>query len=1118
MDNDKKNGVRRRLNFNAVANKVERERARERKPRKKAPKKADYIRQYIHGIAQLRNPNINPQNEVNKKRIRIRKSFTNTGYNGVLTNQSQKNLADSLLTLLSMKKQKDLSTQSLTNIELKGLRNKLDKDKKIKKDTDVKLEDILWLTHHYLQSQRKLLTNRKKQAVINERKARNKEYANLNAKKKAEEKQKKAAAKVIRNKAEQNRLALLNNNVRKALNNGEVKIKQLKKDISAIKRKTTKGYKNINGLNPKLSAFFRKERNEGLTNKEQQDWDKLRGHKDDIVNMLGKQARDEQAKEEELEKLRNQKAKILKNAKNAEAKIKAANKAREAAAKKKAKENAAAAAKKAKENAEAVAKKAKENAAAVAEKAKKNAADKKFLGNLDAKAIANMKKQTNADIGVKKLDDEIKAIKLDSTTVGDAIHNKSHEIAKLQRKLTQTYGRQYYTVLGESNKEEDKLVLDTLKDLNKELDKMRKDKQTINQRITKAKDDRTKLKKKGKINPTKMFYLYQIGELLDNEGLYSPKIMLKLNNYTKDTLKSYYLQLKPLVELKYLKIPEFKNRAKNLMNKNSFYSALQLSSHSFTKTNENRERIFTSNVLSEKAKYHALKDTFYNLSRKGDVQKIMELKISPYWKARILVKSVFYTPFVSLDDIKLITPNVLNSNQRIKNAVDDARKRLVLKERIQIMEPIFAKKKVIKNKIKMNKGKITTINKNKIAKVLNHLNVVLTKKQKNVAKLRKNYENVNNSPNKLKLKLIKTEISRRNKEIRDIFKDMKKYKKMTDTATKLTAVVKGRLTRKVTTLQKDINKAEKQAKKAEQKIQNLTNLRAGIIKPANIANRKRLAEQKKVINRFIGKLAQNTRTTTKHKYRILNKLMEPNAAVDFAGETGLSTELARVLGKKGLVCHLEDKSVQYVKNYIPQLRESLYALSVQYLNQYNAKNTLEEKKKFHEQFLNKVVNKAAYPCLEGTFTGITNAIANEGFEWNGHKGWKKNHPYMLNKQNDIVKLRDILFAKAIGSYYKTLNNNGKKKFQGKSRKDQMIQIWGTLKEKELAHGEFITQLIQINNPQGKKVRQAYVDAFKTTAEYLYENNKIYTNEELNKMNEEFNKLTIKNLEPVIIPL
>ena len=1061
-------------------------------------KKADHIREYQNGLRAVRNVNKNPKNVVNEERKRVSTKLKNLGFHNVLTNKSQDDLVNVYIVGIRLTGKTQNMAQKLwrhtfIGDRLTNLREIIRKDKTIKKDQDVTLAELSWLVRKFLVAKIKEMKQAEVKAankvIVNQRAARNKRLKEMEA----EEKQKRDAARVRRNKAAQNRIALLNNNVRKALNNGEIKIKQLVKALANIKRKDKQEYKKLNGLNPKLSAFFIKKRNEGLTNKEQQDYDKLQKQKDGIMNTLEKQVENMKPKERELRKLKNQKANILKNAKNAQKKIKgiakgaiqkaiAANKAREAAAKKKAAETK------------------KKNAA----ETKRKAAETKFFVNLDAKAAANMKQQSNADIGIKKLDDEIVAMTDESKVAKNAVKKKLRELQKLQMKLRKKHGWNYYTILVSSNTEESKLIVETLKDLNKQWDQLKKDIQLLDERIRKAKKDRVDLRKKRKISPTKMFYLNQIGDLLDDVGLYTPKIMLKLNNYVRDALKDYYLQLRQLVESTYLKIPEFKNRAKNLMNKNSFFSALQLSTHSFTKTHENLERIFAS-ALSEEAKYSALKDTTYDLSRNGDVKKIMELKIPPYWKGRILLKSAFYTPFVSLDDIKLITPNVLNSFQRTKNMVEEHRKRLVQKNKVNkaiaTLKPAIMEFKTKLNKKKIDKGIGNLIPNAKLNQFVNNINKTITKKVKDVAKLRTNVSKLSKSKSSKKLTLMQKEITRRNKEIQTLVKDMNRITKL------------------------KTNKTKRRAAGTK-----ITKRALGFLTRKGVENS---AKKKKVIDRFLGKLAQNTRPTLKQKYRLFTDLMKPDSELNYLSQVGNGQLLQDALTKRKMVCHLYGKSPRFIRTYIPGLRQSLYTLALQYFEQHDELNNANDRKNFHNKFLNRLHGASAFPCLEGSITALTTTVIDPGLNWRGHYGIERTEmvndvnkngnpiqrkvviktPINFNKAKDIEALRNIVFGTKLGAYYGTLIRAEKRFYRTLTPVQQLQYMWTKFRDLELSHGMYLEAIGEINGTDGTRVRRAFVDSFKLYGnDIINDNGRIYTNAELNNMNRAFGNLKVTDLE------
>ena len=141
---------------------------------------------------------------------------------------------------------------------------------------------------------------------------------------------------------------------------------------------------------------------------------------------------------------------------------------------------------------------------------KKKANNKKFFGNLDAKAAANMKKQTNADMKIKILDDKIDALTIDKTKIKTALDKKTKEKEALKTKLARKYGWDFYSILEKSNKEEDKLLFEAFNDIHKQWQVLVQEENTLIHAIIPAKKERTAIKKERVINPSKMFYLYQI--------------------------------------------------------------------------------------------------------------------------------------------------------------------------------------------------------------------------------------------------------------------------------------------------------------------------------------------------------------------------------------------------------------------------------------------------------------------------------------------------------------------------------------------------------------------------------------------------------------------------------
>ena len=401
-------------------------------------------------------------------------------------------------------------------------------------------------------------------------------------------------------------------------------------------------------------------------------------------------------------------------------------------------------------------------------------------------------------------------------------------------------------------------------------------------------------------------------------------------------------------------------------------------------------------------------------------------------------------------------------------------------------DALIQEKKANENLKKLKNGKVTNITTNKIEKALDVLNTKITKKTNNLAKLRKNYKNVNNSPNKLKL--IKTEINRRNKEIRDLVKETNKYRKYERAATKITKVAKGRLTRK------------------------------GI---------KNSAEQKKVINRFLGKLAINTRPTLKQKYRLFTDLMKPNSELNFLSESGNGYLLERALYKRKMACHLANKNARFVKAYLPGLRESLYTLASQYFEQHDELNNANDRRNFHKKFLNRLEGASAFPCLEGSITALTTTVIDPGLNWRGHYGLEKKEmhknvngierevvvkvPINFNKVKHIQNLRDIVFGTKLGTYYGTLKRKEKEYYRGLTTKEQLQYMWTKFKDLELLYDQHLTAIGEIGGISGNKTRKAFVESFKLYGNLIYNNDTNYTIDELNAQNQAFNNLKVNDL-------
>ena len=415
------------------------------------------------------------------------------------------------------------------------------------------------------------------------------------------------------------------------------------------------------------------------------------------------------------------------------------------------------------------------------------------------------------------------------------------------------------------------------------------------------------------------------------------------------------------------------------------------------------------------------------------------------------------------------------------------------------------------------------------------MNNQITKKTNNVAKLRKNYENANNSPNKLKL--IKTEINRRNKEISELVKEANKYKKYTKAASKIGAVARGRITRKYTNLLKAQKKAENQVEKARQNIQNLKNVRAG--GKNKVDNRKRLANDREIVNKFLRVLATDTRPTIKQKYRIFTHLMKPDPEINFLSNAGDAGALANALGKRRMVCHLYGTDSKFVKAYIPGLRASLARLATTFfemeekeLGNVNNKNSVMKiKRQYRKKFLNHFDFAGAHPCLEGSITGLTESIFAEGFKWNGYYGRPKKviingkertvkANYNFNNKNDVAYFKEKLVGPTMIAYYDALNNDQKKVMANRNMKGRLRYMWNGLGKYELARAGdnkqgYRTVMKEIDGREGKKLREAFVEAYKTHGNVVPVPLNLQGEEMFNYMNKEeadMNKINKNDLE------
>ena len=1028
------NGVKRKLNFNAVANAPPIQQRRN-----PAKKKEDYIRQYANGLRKLRNGN--QKNHVNRGRKMVLNRIKNIGFNTVLTPKSQDDLVNVYMVGIKLNGKTDNMINKLWNHAMKrdhltNIREIIRNDKTIKKDKDATLGDLSWLMH-------KLLVAKIKSFKVTEVEA-------------AKAKRNKAATKLRNNLIAK----LTNNNAAKFKNIGNSLLKS-QNELVALKKRITSEKGKLDRIRKAMGSMNQKKGNNGFTNKEQQKYNKLTEDEKTTSNLLTKSSRKRVNKSVEVDELKKAKENILQNVK----------------ANKKEIDNAA----------KGIAKGAIQKAIAAnkarIKREKENAMDAKFLINLDAKVVANMKKQSNVDMKLKKLDEEI-----DEMTIGKQNMMKEHEKKKIektkfQQRLTKIFGGDYYDILKKSNKETDKILLDALNDLSERVNTLNREDGIYIGRITKAKKERKAIVKQRKIAPTKMFYLYQIRKLLKNEGLYSQDIMLKLKDFPVYHLKQYYLDFTILVDLQYLNIPEFKNRVKNVMNKPTDSDDLFI--YRFTETPENKVRILASKILSDKAKSYALSASTYDVYRKGDVKQIMDLKISPYWKGRLLLKAQAWSDFLNLDDLNLITQNVLNKSKKLRDVIGYARERLdkeVIRDKaIAKLKPGIMSFKTKLNKKKVAKGVGNLVPNVALNRIINNMNKTITKKVKDTTTLRTNVSKLSKSKSPRKLTLMTKELTRRNKEIQTLVKEYNTIKKFkSNKPTRRTAASKITKSAKVYFFKKGMKNAKM---------------------------------KRDMVSKFINTvIARDTRPTLKQKYRVFTRLMKPDSELNFLAETGNARGLANALGERRLVCHVANKNEKYVRTYIPSLRESLYTLSSQYFDQEKKANN---KSKYRKDFLDRFHSASAFPCLEGTFTALTESIIDPGFEWDGYIGMRKDKrgpvPLDFRDKEHIEYFRDTLIGKSMGLYYKTLSKKLQEDYRNASINKKLNIMWNKFKTLQISHGVYLTPMGEIEENDKIPVRKTFVDAFKMYSDYIYNNNKNYTPNQLTNMNKQMENLNYTNL-------
>ena len=1172
------NGVRRKLNFNAVA----------KKWKEKAPTKKDHIQRLKNGIAQLKNANKNPQNIVNRYTRLMSEQFDKIGYNDVLTKHSQSNLANSVMVSLVTIQNPELTRRVISNTGLQSLYNKIGKNKKIKKNTNVNIDDIIWIAHGYIKDQKKAMKDNKAKANNNARNAKRKEQANAEAKRKTN-------AKAKRNKAAQNKLNLLNNNEMKAFKNAEVNIKQLEKDIATIKRKDKQGYKKLNGLNPKLSKFYKLNINEGLTGNERQAYKKLEKEHDDIMNTLKKQVEVRRAKEKELEKLKNAKAKILKNAANAKKKIKgiakgaiqkaiAANKVRV----KREKENAKSVANIAKiqakingyqndikllGNMNTFDKKIKklrllfkikeyqrdqlseqtapfernirdefgqkaadfiDNAIwgqdvfinalkrrnlntfdkiktkfgntfmnnmdklvtrrkklvqelndtpndiekLKQEKVIKNKADKenKLFNRLDKKAMNNMKHTANVQQELKEKEEKLKRTETAQKELLERQKELRRQAADLLAKGQQEFGIPNWFTNG--NHEHTDLYKLRRKVRNEE-DRSDKIYREDYNRIKRLKSDIRSLKTKIDKGPkvTKDFILYSVQDMLDDRGIKgkdSRPFILKLDKDNERVRENKYQMFKYMVAAQLFNIPYFLSELKTK-------GEIPEYKKDIIDTIEKIEKILRSGLADRVKNYLAIQEIPYSIAQRGDVQKILNMNIPNKWKSEIIKYQLLqmHRIFDSGSNIKLVQELLKNSNDpTLKREVQRQTTRYDLINKIKTFRKTVKSKQVIRG---VKKGKEEMVKNTNYNIAINDMNNKITKKVKEAGVIRKELSKLPKTKNaSKKASALKSRLTRRNTEIKKLTQSMQRLSKA-KTVTKPRKLSAGK---KITT---------------------------GALAFLTRQGVKNSIKKKKVINRFLGKLAQDTRPTLKQKYRLFTDLVKPDSELNFLSQVGNGQLLEDALTKRRMVCHLFGKNQRFVRTYIPGLRQTLYTLASQYFEQHDKLNNVNDRKDFHKKFLNRLEGASAFPCLEGSITALTTTVIDPGLNWRGHYGLEKIEmvndvnkngkriqrkgaikvPINLNKSKDIQNLRDIVFGTKLGAYYGTLLRGEKNYYRGLNTKKQLQYMWTKFKDLELLHGRHLTAIGETGGRNGDKIRKAFVDSFKLYGNAIYNNDRTY---------------------------
>ena len=294
--------------------------------------------------------------------------------------------------------------------------------------------------------------------------------------------------------------------------------------------------------------------------------------------------------------------------------------------------------------------------------------------------------------------------------------------------------------------------------------------------------------------------------------------------------------------------------------------------------------------------------------------------------------------------------------------------------------------------------------------LIEQLNKKITKKVKEAGKLRENITKLRKTKSSLtnkKLTLMIKQLTKRNKEIKSLVTDINKYSKV----------------KKISPAGKKITRAAK----------------TYFFKKGIKDQRKKRETIKRFITTVIG---IDGRSTAKQKVKMLTQLMKPNTEIDFIAETGNGQLLQQVVLRKIGPCHVGDTTnIKFVKTYIPALREQLYTLASQYFNGRDKLNTTKEKIEYRRKFLDAFDFAGKDPCLEGTFTALTNVLVNTGFNWGGRRA----DPLNVGNAAAIKNFTNKVVGPAMKSFYNTFDEKETENFNNMNNDDKVNRFWQKFK-------------------------------------------------------------------------